>query len=96
MRSLYADDPDDPDFSDIEEILSPVPAARRPGTRAVPSASQGLTYNMESDIEELDSPVLRRVMLLENKEDLELYESETVEMKCKGELLALRHQVRAP
>lgn len=93
MRSLFVDDPDDPDFSDIEEITSPVPAARRPGTRAVPSASQGLTYNMDSDIEEIDSPVTRKVRLLETTEDLKLYESETVEMKCKEELTVLRSQV---
>ena len=97
MRSLYVDDPDDSDFSDIEEISSPVPAAaRRPGTRAVPSASQSLLYNIESDIEEIEPPAAAppKVTVLEREEDLQLYESGTVEMQCKEELLALRRQVR--
>ncbi len=93
MLSLYRDDPDDPDFDDIEEISSP-PPVRRPGTRAIPSASQSLAIDVESDIEDFDSPVIPKVTLF-NKEDVpELGDyADDVEMRCRSELFAFREEV---
>ena len=95
--SLYQDDPkeDDPDFDDIEEISSPPPPARRVGTRAVPSTSQSLTLDLDSDIEEVDGPPVPKVTLI-RREDLPLNvaDDDDVEMRCKNELEQLREEVR--
>ena len=88
--SLYRDDPEDPDFDDIE-ISSPPPTARRMGTRAVPSASQSLVYDVESDIEDFDDPPQPRVTMIQ-PEDVGLSGPDP-EIQCKKDLDELREEV---
>ncbi|TBU28949.1 hypothetical protein BD311DRAFT_307689 [Dichomitus squalens] len=100
MLSLFIDDAEDPDWQDdddIEEVSSPNPP-RRMGTRMVPSASQSLAAGLDSDIEEVDSPVLRpqpKVTLI-TPEDLVDYRptgGQTIEECCQKDLSDLRDKI---
>ncbi len=100
MLSLYRDDPEDPAWQDddIEEISSP-PPPRRMGARVVPSASQPLGAGLESDIEEVDSPVLQpqRTVTMIRQEDLANITAgggnADIETICREDLFSLRREV---
>lgn len=100
IRSLYRDDPEDPDWQDddISEIASP-PPPQRMGTRAVPSTSQSLDVGLDSDVEEVDSPVLqpqRTVTMIREQDlvDVSMGDGNAgIEAICREDLFSLRREV---
>lgn len=100
MLSLFRDDPEDPEWQedDIEEISSP-PPPRRMGTRMVSSVSQPLNAGLDSDIEEVDSPVRQPQQTVTMIRPEDLVDVSTsggnsdIEELCRLDLFTLRDEV---